>query len=145
MINVWLGTTAETKTWLSLPSACCRHKFGFLISWHFVMNDLFHFSPPPIITKVLDSAFKKKNPSIFLRRTFFFSFSYLFPLLSSWQGEMPGHCSNCIRCVVACRTLWGGWVGKWVVSEIFKTQVLVFSLISLDCASSPPEKNVIQR
>lgn len=67
VINMWLGTTAETKTWPSLPTACFRHKCGFLISWLFVMNDLFCFSAPPIITKLLYSAFKKKrNPSIFL-------------------------------------------------------------------------------
>lgn len=113
MINVWLGTTAESKTWLSLPTACFRHKCGFLISWLFVMNDLFHFSPPPIITKLLYSAFKKKKSFHFSPRTFFF-FSYLFPLLSFWQSEMLGHCSNCIHCLVACRIVCGGgWADGW--------------------------------
>lgn len=70
VINMWLGITAETKTWLSLPHACYRHKCGFLISWLFVMNDLFCFSAPPIITKLHDSAFKEKKKSF----SFFFSF-----------------------------------------------------------------------
>lgn len=48
-------------------------------------------------------------------------FSYLFPLLSSWQGERLARCSNLIRCVVACKTVWGDCVSKRIISKIFRT------------------------
>lgn len=113
VINVWLATTAEPKTWLRLLAACFRHKCGFLISWLIVMNDLFHFSPPPITTKLLYSAFKgererkkkKKVLTFFSVRnfSFFFSSSFCFHSCLFWQSEMLGHCSNCIHCLVESR------------------------------------------
>lgn len=94
-----VGTTAETKTWLSPHTACFRHKCGFLISWLFVMNDLFCFSAPSIITKLLYSALEKKKSFNFFSWRMFFS--YLFLLASSWQREILGHCNNCTCCEVA--------------------------------------------
>lgn len=115
VINMWFRTTAETKTWLCLCTACYRHKCGFLISWLFVMNDLFcffHTSNNNQTSQLSIWAKKKKKNKETFHFFFFFSwrmfFSYLFPLLSSWQGETLARCSNFIRCVVACKTVWGG-------------------------------------
>lgn len=124
---MWFRTTAETKTCLCLCTACFRHKCGFLISWLFVMNDLFCFfrtSNNNQTSRLSIWAKKKKkvrNPSTFSFFSWRMFFSYLFPLLSSWQGETLARCSNFIRCVVACKTVWGGWVSKWIISKIFRT------------------------
>lgn len=65
VINVWLGTTAETKTALGVPTVCLRHKRGFLIVGLFVTNTFFSFRSSSYDSQTLLSI---KN---FLRALFF--------------------------------------------------------------------------